>query len=539
MSGNNSNNNGSNATNSGGKKTLSHQSSKDSATSINSNPASNSTAGGSGKFLAKTFPNFFNKSQQQPNEHHLSQIIESADQSANYSAAATPKKDRFKLRKILSVAPTSSSSTSSSTQHIINCSFNSSTDITSDLNKSPKSLLLEQNNNRNTNYNNFFNNQKSSSINSSVSSASTTSAAATTTTTSTTDQISNSSSSNVNKKTSASSNGILINAVNGKKKKHLTHQALSLSSAFSSISSSHVSNVVIAPHSTVTSSLMSSSSLNSNSNSSGKLQGMHSPTVPEKTTIIQTTPNSTTVISSYAAKTTLFTSGLLFSRNTDSSRSQTSKSKNSKTNYKERIKSMNVRRKSSTINASCFSSFDRPCLLNQPTTSASSSSKQQHQTKAMAKTTSTTSTLNDSLIAKAAKRGSIHFYQPLDIKRNSNGNIGVCLGVNDIKFRKKLLKLQQQQQAFVTAASTLLTTGVDRRKKAFVVDNMSILSDEMSLSGAEKQSNLDYDEYDDNDDDDDDEMRTDNLKSESKRLSHAISSLVSFGKKRRARDFLG
>lgn len=76
------------------------------------------------------------------------------------------------------------------------------------------------------------------------------------------------------------------------------------------------------------------------------------------------------------------------------------------------------------------------------------------------------------LLSKAAKRGSIHYID------------------SDPKYlRARLLKLQQKQQAFAHAAHTQLGTFgvVGVRKKAFVIDTTSMLSDHFEEIDEEDQ----------------------------------------------------
>ena len=162
---------------------------------------------------------------------------------------------------------------------------------------------------------------------------------------------------------------------------------------------------------------------------------------------------------------------------------------------------MNVRRKSSTLNATgCFSTsypYEKVCAANcaQATTRFLNAVNSMNRWNSPAK-------LNESLLEKAEKRGSIHYSQ------YGTSDIGVCLGVNDIKFRKKLLRLQRQQQEFEWAASSYLTSGIDRRKKGFVVNNMSDFEDEVSPNDRFEVKN-----------------QRQNIIS---KITHAISSLVGF-----------
>jgi trimeric autotransporter adhesin len=299
---------------------------------------------------------------------------------------------------------------------------------------------------------------------------------------------------NISSKTlTSSSDANMLN--DPKPKKRIQHQTASLNSSIASSSSHMVNNLI--PISEQTATTVSNTKTN--------------PTVTTTTTI--------------SSKATLFTSSLLFHRVSNPEGS----GKKSKNNYKERIKSMNVRRKSSTINAtSCFSTSylnDKSCPLKESTS-----------TKTKNKSIPSNQ-INEKLIAKAAKRGSIHYNLGL-CDQNADSS-GVYMGVGDDKFKKKLLKLQKRQLEFSTASSSLLSSGIDRRKKAIVVDNISLTSCEEELN--KKRSNkisdefgslnnkLDEDEEDtDYEDDNNDESVQINRNSSIKRLSHAISSLVSF-----------
>lgn len=145
----------------------------------------------------------------------------------------------------------------------------------------------------------------------------------------------------------------------------------------------------------------------------------------------------------------------------------------SKTNLllKEHIKQRNVRRKSSTMHTGgCFASTSSCSGGNGGNSGA----------------------MMDEILNKAAKRGSIHY---LD---------------SDPKYiRARLLKIQQKQQQFSTAAhSHLPTYGViGVRKKAIVVDSSSIISDQFG--------------------EDEDDVGLSSADIDLPSISHAISSLVS------------
>ncbi|CAF0758433.1 unnamed protein product [Brachionus calyciflorus] len=138
-----------------------------------------------------------------------------------------------------------------------------------------------------------------------------------------------------------------------------------------------------------------------------------------------------------------------------------------KSRLKECLNQKNVRRKSSSINTGCVN-FANSCNK----LSNSNTFKRQH--------------LDVNLIEKAARRGSIHFYDKK--KKNSNDELD--------DFRQRLLKLQRLQLEFLKANPLLSSNGTYRRKRAFVI-------------------NEDFDNDDQN-------FRI------LPRLSHAISSLVSY-----------
>lgn len=140
--------------------------------------------------------------------------------------------------------------------------------------------------------------------------------------------------------------------------------------------------------------------------------------------------------------------------------------KSYKPTLKECLSQKNVRRKSSTLNTSCVN-FSNPCNK-----ASALSFKRSH--------------LDLSLLQKAARRGSIHFY---DNKKKK------CQETDT--FRQKLLKLQRQQLEFLESNTQLAYHDANRRKLAFAINE-----------------EFESDEY---------EYR----KPTAPRLTHAISSLVS------------
>lgn len=138
-----------------------------------------------------------------------------------------------------------------------------------------------------------------------------------------------------------------------------------------------------------------------------------------------------------------------------------------KSTLKECLSQKNVRRKSSTLNTSCVN-FTNPCNK-----SSTLNLKRSH--------------LDMNLIQKAARRGSIHFY---DNKKKKNQE--------DDTFRQKLLKLQRQQLEFLQSNTQLAHHGFNGRKLAFAINEDSECNDFVK-----------------------------NTEQTVTRLSHAISSLVS------------
>lgn len=277
----------------------------------------------------------------------------------------------------------------------------------------------------------------------------------------------------------------------------LKHQAFSLSSAFSSLTSSSLLIPQLASSNVINNSLMQSTSV--------------VPSLATQSTekIITKSGNSKqiTTVDTLTAKTTLLNSGLLFSRS----------NKNLKTNYKEHINTKNVRRRSSTLNANmCFLSTKHntnstlhECALATNQFLKAINKMNSRSDEAGLNTGSDSSTLtkvNSDSMAHLANRISV------------NSSIGVIVGASDIKFRKKLLKLQQRQQDFTYAASTYLPTGLERRKKAFAADNLSYTDyDESDEVNAENASSFNNDNNND----------FNNNKSIVRRLSRAISAVVS------------
>ncbi|RNA03780.1 hypothetical protein BpHYR1_029712 [Brachionus plicatilis] len=112
--------------------------------------------------------------------------------------------------------------------------------------------------------------------------------------------------------------------------------------------------------------------------------------------------------------------------------------KHYKSTLKECLSQKNVRRKSSTLNTSCVN-FANPC--NRATQLSFKSSH-----------------LDLGLIQKAARRGSIHFYDNKK-KKDQEGDT----------FRQKLLQLQRLQLEFLESNTQFAYHGANRRKLAFAI----------------------------------------------------------------------
>lgn len=229
----------------------------------------------------------------------------------------------------------------------------------------------------------------------------------------------------------------------------------------------------------------------------------------EHTIVKNASNNSETIISSFSSKPKLFTSGTLIGNSFDT----TTTFNKAPRNYKEQMKRLNVRRKSSTLNgSSCFASTNLAsstllaCDRNLANYIKCKNSNEKLN-KSNDRKDIRMSPLDEKLMTKAAKRGSIHYFDAS--KNNAN-------------FREILLKLQKKQQEFDNASSSLLSVGINRRKKAFAaVDN---------------SSDYEYEDEENSFNDDEANNNYNNIKETKKfgldkmppRLSHAISSLVSY-----------
>jgi hypothetical protein len=221
-------------------------------------------------------------------------------------------------------------------------------------------------------------------------------------------------------------------------KKKLTHQALSLSSGFTTLSNTNNYSPKLVPIDCITDNLRLSQfyfSLDKNG-SNDKLKVENETEMPNQR-LLFTQP------------------GILFRRRDGTDQK-------SIFSYKEYINQRNVRRKSSTIQAGCFVSN-----LLENSNGVCNKSKEIRNNLSI-KNNNSKEKIERNLINKALKRGSIHF------KPKVNTDIGVSVGVNDMKLRKKLLKLQQEQQNFKHASSSFLSIGVERRKMAFVAESLNL-----------------------------------------------------------------
>ncbi len=235
--------------------------------------------------------------------------------------------------------------------------------------------------------------------------------------------------------------------IENKCQKKLKHQALSLSSTFNAMTTATIQQSPLA---------------------------MLSNKQSEKTvsTIKSGNLKQTTVIDTFSSKTTLLNSGLFLNRK--------------KKNYKDHVHTKNVRRRSSTLNANQNLLGTARNTLNECAFATTQFLK-------ALDNISNCSTTNNSPIAE--EKESFNSYSSNSNNNNNNGsrfpsftsNLGVIVGVSDIKFRKKLLKLQQQQKDFVYASSAYLSTGKERRKKAFAAECLNYNTDE---SEHEEKNNL-------------------------------------------------
>jgi hypothetical protein len=236
--------------------------------------------------------------------------------------------------------------------------------------------------------------------------------------------------------------------IENKVQKKLKHQAFSLSSTFNAMTTATIQQSPLA---------------------------MLSNKQSEKTvsTIKSGNLKQTTVVDTFSSKTTLLNSGLFLNRK--------------KKNYKDHVHTKNVRRRSSTLNANLN-------LLTARNTLNECAFATTQFLKAL-DNISNCSTTNNSPIAE--EKESFNSYSSNSNSNNNNNNnsrfpsvtsnLGVIVGVSDIKFRKKLLKLQQQQKDFVYASSAYLSTGKERRKKAFAAECLNYNTDE---SEHEDKNNL-------------------------------------------------
>ena len=249
--------------------------------------------------------------------------------------------------------------------------------------------------------------------------------------------------------------------------KKLKHQAFSLSSAFSSITAS----TLLIPQ------------LASNNQVANHLSTPIQQSEKTVSTIKSGNSKQITIIDTLSSKTTLLNSGLFLNE-----------SKNGIKNYKDHINTKNVRRRSSTLNANLNLWLNRK--------NADTVHECAYATSQFLKALDKINSGYDVTIDNATIEN--EFSNRISV----NSSLGILIGASDIKFRKKLLKLQQRQQDFIYAASNYLPTGYERRKKAFAADNLS------------------YTEFDEPE-----EIRKDepiNNKSVMRGLCRAISVLVSY-----------
>ncbi len=225
-------------------------------------------------------------------------------------------------------------------------------------------------------------------------------------------------------------------------RKRLAYQAMSLNAAFNSISSSQGSSTEMVPHSVIKEKLLGVQ-VNSRILVDTKFKTDKSDktltTTTTTTNILETIPTS--FLSNDDHQATFFNLGLVFNRK--------SNLKTEKQNYKDKMKSVNVRRKSSML------ARGNPIMIESP-----------HQN-TFEKYNNRKEYLNtEKNFYNASKRGSIDCNNPIKCQK-----LGMVIGVSDAKFRERLIKLEKQYNDFNNASSQyLITPGrttANRRKKAF------------------------------------------------------------------------
>lgn len=146
---------------------------------------------------------------------------------------------------------------------------------------------------------------------------------------------------------------------------------------------------------------------------------------------------------------------------------------NKKQNYKDKIKSMNVRRKSSLIQETCFTKQPK-CDQKNFLKSKNSFLKRRRLAKSSMELNNELkknedSFLYESIIHNASKGGSIHYhsYFPYDIRKNAVEALSL---IDQKEFRQKLEMLEEQHRNFDIVSNDFLSTRsirIRKRKRAF------------------------------------------------------------------------
>lgn len=171
-----------------------------------------------------------------------------------------------------------------------------------------------------------------------------------------------------------------------------------------------------------------------------------------------------------------FNVGFMFNRN-----ATTGLPKANYRNYKEKVTSLNVRRKSSMINSRCIVDCTRTQIVKSKRISKNIENEWMDQ-----KVESLRDTMNSDCF--------YFHHKPEDYVSSTYENVGILMGVSDIDFRNRLIRLQRKHREFNHASSRYLTTGsikITKRKKAFDAVDLN-LNAPLNLSFEESSPNLQY-----------------------------------------------
>lgn len=167
---------------------------------------------------------------------------------------------------------------------------------------------------------------------------------------------------------------------------------------------------------------------------------------------------------------------------------------NKKQNYKDKIKSMNVRRKSSLIQETCFKKQPK-CDQTNFLKSKNSFLKRRRFAKSSMELNNELkkneeSFLYESIIHSASKRGSIHYhsYFPCDSRKNAVQALGL---IDQKEFRQKLEMLEEQHRNFDIVSNDFLSTRsirIRKRKRAF--DAISLKNNDLFDFDVENHFNV-------------------------------------------------